>query len=399
MTITDVQCVEYTGHLDAPGGVFADRLRRPTDVYPQFRSQPAQTFTEVAPGRYEIRSIFLHVDTEDGLRGSVAQLSPEQAFLISHTLRPLLLGQDPMATERLWDVLYRSSIHGRRGAGMVALSAVDCALWDLRGQRLGVPAHVLLGGPTRERVPAYASTLGDSLEPAQAMARATELVAQGFGGLKWFPRVGPEDGHAGVDQVVQLFAAVREAVGPGIDLMLDAWSGWDVPFTLAVARATRDLDLAWIEEPLLADQRGGYATLRRRLSEGVRIAGGEHEYTRWGYADLIDNDVLDLYQPDPHWAGGISETVKIMAQISAVGGQLIPHGQSLQCNAALTFAASPALIPQMEYLARLMPMYQHFLRHPITPVAGTISAPTLPGLGMALDEEKIVGSRVLGGEG
>ncbi|HLR95082.1 MAG TPA: enolase C-terminal domain-like protein, partial [Jiangellaceae bacterium] len=213
------------------------------------------------------------------------------------------------------------------------------------------------------------------------------------------PRVGPEDGHGGVDQVVELVGAVRDAVGPGIELMLDAWSGWDLPFTLAVARATRDLDLAWIEEPLLADQRGGYASLRRRLPEGVRIAGGEHEYTRWGYADLIDDDVLDLYQPDPHWAGGISETVKIMAQISAAGGQLVPHGQSLQCNAALTFAASPAVIPQMEYLARLMPMYQHFLRHPITPTAGAISAPTLPGLGMAMDESTIVSSRVLGGEG
>src|SRR5699024_7437773 len=135
-----------------------------------------------------------------------------------------------------------------------------------------------------------------------------------------------------------------------------------------------------------------------RLPEGVRIAGGEHEYTRWGYADLIDDDVLDLYQPDPHWAGGISEPVKIMAQISAAGGQLVPDGQPLQCHAALTFAASPALNPQMEYLARLMPLYQHFLRHPITPAAGAIRAPTLPGLGMVLDEEKVVSSRVLGGE-
>ena len=399
MTIIDVQCVEYTGHLDAPGGVFADRLRRPTDVYPQFRSQPAQTFTEVAPGKYEIRSIFLHVDTDDGLRGSVAQLSAEQAFIISHTLRPLLLGQDPMASERIWDVLHRSSIHGRRGAGMVALSAVDCALWDLRGQRLGVPAHVLLGGPTRDQVPAYASTLGDSLDPAQVAARSNELVAQGYRGLKWFPRVGPEDGHAGVDQVVALVGTVRDAVGPTVDIMLDAWSGWDVPFTLAVARAIRDLGVAWIEEPLLADHRAGYATLRRRLPDGVRIAGGEHEYTRWGYADLIAADVLDLYQPDPHWAGGISETAKIMTQISAAGSQLIPHGQSLQCNAALTFAASPALIPQLEYLTRLMPMYQHFLSHPITTTAGIVPTPTLPGLGMTLDEEKIVSSRILGGQG
>ncbi|ACQ79941.1 Mandelate racemase/muconate lactonizing protein [Beutenbergia cavernae DSM 12333] len=398
MRVTDVTCVEYVSHVEAPEPIFADRLRRPTDVYPEFRARGPQTFREVASGRYEIRSVFLHVDTDTGLRGSTAQLSPEQAFIVSTVLRPLLLGADPLATERLWDVLYRSAIHGRAGAGMTALSAVDCALWDIRGQHLGVPAHVLLGGPTRSEIPAYASTLGDSLEPEHVAARTRELVAQGFAGLKWFPRWGPEDGAAGVESVVELVGTVRDAAGDGVAIMLDAWSGWDVPFTLEVARATRDQGVAWIEEPLLADQLEGYRTLRRRLPDGVRIAGGEHEYTRWGYRELLAADVLDLHQPDPHWAGGISELTKIMALISAAGGQLVPHGQSLQCNAALSFAASPALVPQMEYLARLMPMYQHVLREPVVPVGGVIAAPTAPGLGMTVDPAKVVSSRVIGGD-
>ncbi|WP_163544857.1 enolase C-terminal domain-like protein [Occultella kanbiaonis] len=396
MIITDVRCVEYVGHVDAPEPIFADRLRRPSDVYPEFRAGSAQEFTEVAPGRYEIRSTFLHIETDTGLVGSTAQLSGEQAFIITHTLRPLLLGADPLATERIWDVLYRSSIHGRRGAGMVALSAVDCALWDIRGQHLAVPAHVLLGGPTRTDIPAYVSTLGESLELRRVAARTADLVEQGYRGLKWFPRWGPEDGRAGVDAVVALVGTVRDAAGPDVDIMLDAWSGWDVPFTLEVARATRDLRVAWIEEPLLADQAAGYRTLRSRLPDGVRISGGEHEYGRWGYADLIATDTLDLYQPDPHWDGGISETTKIMALISAAGGQLIPHGQSLQCNAAVSFAASPALIPQMEYLNRLMPMYQHFLAAPIRPLDGRIAAPTQPGLGMAIDPASVVSDRVVG---
>ncbi|MFD6178137.1 MULTISPECIES: enolase C-terminal domain-like protein [unclassified Isoptericola] len=399
MRITDVTCVEYVGHVDAPEPIFADRLRRPTDVYPELRAQGPQVFPEVTPGVAEVRSVFLHVDTDTGLRGSTAQLSPEQAFIVTSVLRPLLLGADPLATERLWDVLYRSAIHGRAGAGMTALSAVDCALWDLRAQHLGVPAHVLLGGPTRDAVPAYASTLGDSLEPAAVAARTRELVARGFRGLKWFPRWGPEDGAAGVDRVVELVGTVRDAAGPGVAIMLDAWSGWDVPFTLDVALATRDLGVAWIEEPLLADQAEGYRALRRRLPDGVRIAGGEHEYTRWGYRELLAADVLDLYQPDPHWAGGISELTKVMALVSAAGAQLVPHGQSLQCNAALTFAASPALVPQMEYLTRLMPMYQHFLAEAIVPADGAIHAPTGPGLGMAVDPAKVVATRVLGGGG
>ncbi len=308
-------------------------------------------------------------------------------------LRPLLLGADPLAIEKIWDLAYRSSIHGRKGAGMTALSAVDCALWDIRGRHFGVPAHVLLGGPTRAQIPAYVSTLGDPLVPSEVAERTRELCAAGFAGLKWFPRWGPEDGAAGVDAVVELVTEVRQAAGPGVDIMLDAWSSWDIPFTLAVARATQNLGLTWIEEPLPADQLAGYRTLRARLPEGVQIVGGEHEYTRWGFSELIAADVLDLYQPDPHWAGGISETVKIMALVSAAGGRVIPHGQSLQCNAAVSFAAPPSLVPTMEYLNRLMPLYQHFLANPIVPVGGMIDAPVLPGLGMDLDESAILQTR------
>jgi L-rhamnonate dehydratase len=396
MIITDVTCVEYVGHVEREEPIFADRLRRPTDCYPEFRAIPAQRFPEVADHTYEVRSILLHIDTDAGIRGSTAQLSPEQAAIVVNVLRPLLLGKDPIAVERLWDVMYRSAIHGRAGAGMTALSAVDCALWDIRGQAFEVPAHVLLGGPTRSDVEVYVSTLGDSLEPDAVAKRTRELVADGVRATKWFPRWGPEDGREGIEAVVELVGTVRDAGGPGMEIMLDAWSGWDVPFTLAVAAATRDLGLAWIEEPLLADLSEGYRSLRRRLPEGVRIVGGEHEYTRWGYQRLLADDVLDLYQPDPHWAGGISELTKIAALISAVGGQLIPHGQSMQCNAALTFAAAPTLVPRMEYLARLMPIYQHFLAEPIVPAGGRVALPSAPGLGMALAEQNIVDSRPVG---
>jgi L-alanine-DL-glutamate epimerase-like enolase superfamily enzyme len=396
MKISDIRCVEYTGSMPADGPFWADRLRRPTDLYPEFAatgpSQPAQA----EDGGHQVRTIFLHVDTDDGRTGSTAVLSPEQAAVITTGLKPLLIGADVLATERIWDICYRGSIHGRKGVGMVALSAVDCALWDLRGQHFGVPVHVLLGGPTRESVPAYCSMLGDSLEPAAVAAATEQKVAEGFTGLKWFPRWGPNDGVAGVDKVVELVGTVRDAAGPGLDIMLDAWSSWDIPFTVAVVRATEGLGLRWIEEPLLADDASGYRVLRQRVGGRTEIVGGEHEYTRWGFARLIEDGALDLYQPDPHWAGGISELLKISALISAAGAQLIPHGQSLQCNAALTFAAAPALIPQMEYLHRLMPSYQHFLAAPIAPVFGRIAAPALPGLGMELRTGRILASRTIG---
>lgn len=395
MRITDVRCVEYVGAL--PGGepFWRDRLRRPVDLYPEFAARGPQQLPDLANCELEVRQIFLHVDTDEGITGTTAVLSPEQAHAVSTTLRPLLLGADPLAGERVWDLAYRSAIHGRAGTGMLAVSAMDCALWDIRGQHFGVPAYVLLGGPTRDTVPAYASTLGDSLDLDDVRARTRELRALGFGGVKWFPRWGPNDGHAGVDKVVQLVVAIREAGGDDLEIMLDAWNSWDIPFTVAVARETEHLRVRWIEEPLLPDDSAGFKSLRALVGGRTQIAGGEHEYTRWGIARLLRDDLLDLYQADPHWGGGISEMTRIGSLVSAAGRQFIPHGQSLQCNAALTFASSPALIPEMEYLLRLGPLYQHFLAEPIGPENGVIHAPRATGLGMRLNDEAIRDSRPL----
>ncbi|HEY9440853.1 MAG TPA: enolase C-terminal domain-like protein [Streptomyces sp.] len=390
MRITDVRCVEYTGSLAHPNPLWEERLRRPNDIYPEKAAAGPVQPPVRDDGGLEVRAIFLHIDTDEQITGSTAVLSAEQAHTVLTVLRPQLLGADPLATERIWDLGYRSMIHGRAGTGMLALSAVDCALWDIRGRHFGVPAHVLLGGPTRDDVPAYLSTLGDSLAIEDVKRRTGELVAAGYGGVKWFPRSGPGDGHRGVDKVVELVAAVREVGGPDLDIMLDAWSSWDIPFTLDVARECEALRLRWIEEPLPADDTAGYASLRRRLGGRVQISGGEHEYTRWGIARLLRDDLLDVYQADPHWGGGISEMTRVAALVSAAGRQFIPHGQSPQCNAALTFSAGPGLIPEMEYLRRLGPLYQHFLADPITPVNGRVAAPTTTGLGMRLADDRIL---------
>ncbi|WP_166347653.1 enolase C-terminal domain-like protein [Phytoactinopolyspora limicola] len=397
MRITDVRCVTYVGELKHPEPFWTDRLRRPTDVYPEFARIGAADLRRLGPDRYEVRSTFLHVDTDAGITGSTAQISADQAHIIQGTLRELLVGADPLATERIWDVAYRSSIHARRGAGMLALSAVDCALWDIRGQHFGVPAHVLLGGPTRTEVPIYVSTLGTGLGEADVRRATRAVVGAGGSGIKWFPRVGPPDGAAGVRAVAELVETVRDEGGEDLDIMLDAWSSWDVMFTVDVARAVRDARVCWIEEPLNTDDAAGYRRLRDHLGGDVAIAGGEHEYGRWGFAALTADAVFDVYQPDPHWAGGISEVAKIGTLLSAAGAVMIPHGQSMQCNAALAFSSSPALTPRMEYLDKLAPLYQHFLAHPLVPTGGVIEVPTLPGLGMELDPDRVLAAEPLGG--
>ncbi|MGH3586744.1 MAG: hypothetical protein ACRDQ0_10515, partial [Pseudonocardia sp.] len=176
MTITDVRCVRYVGELAHPEPFWRERLRRPGDLYPEFAAAGATDLPRTGPDRYRVESIFLHIDTDDGITGSTAHISADQAHVVLGTLRPLLLGADPLAVERVWDLAYRSSIHARRGLGMLALSAVDCALWDIRGQHFGVPSHVLLGGPTRDRIPVYVSTLGDALDPASVRATTRAVV-------------------------------------------------------------------------------------------------------------------------------------------------------------------------------------------------------------------------------
>lgn len=395
MKIIDVRCVEYEGRMDGTRDFWPERLRQPTDVYPEYSTVGPSQLRRDEDGNTIVTALFLHIDTDSGLVGSTAAINVNTAAVVLHDLRSHLIGLDPLATEKVWDICYRAMIHGRRGVGMMAASAVDCALWDIKGKHFGVPAHVLAGGPTRESVPAYVSTLGSPLEPESVRAEVTEMAARGYRGTKWFPRWGPEHGRAGVDKVVELVGTIRDAGGPDLEIMLDAWSTWDVPFTVEVAKATEGLRLAWIEEPLLADDAQGYRALRQLIGGRTRIVGAEHEYNRWGFARLVEEGTLDLYQADPQWAGGISEMIKIGAVVSAGGGQLIPHGQSMQCNAAVTFAASPALIPQAEYLRRHSVLYQHFLANPIRPVDGLIAAPTLPGLGVELDESKILARRTV----
>lgn len=399
MEITAVRCVAYTGTMEHPGEFWEERLIRPVDVYPRFRDEGPWPMRRAGDAGYRLTSTFVHVETDDGVSGTGGPITQEQAHLIERGIAPLLVGEDPLATERLWDVLYRYCVHGRKGVETHAISALDCALWDLKGRHFGVPVYVLLGGPVRDAIPAYASALGYSLEPDRVRERAADIVDQGFTATKWFPRYGPGDGRAGIERNVALVAALREAVGPGVDIMVDAWMSWDVPYTLRMAELLAEYEPRWIEEPVLPDKIESYAEIRRRIgwASGNRIllAGGEHEYTRWGIHELLRAGAVDVCQPDTYWAGGITEMLKIAALASAYDVQLIPHGHSVPANAHFSFAQPPALVPICEYLLKWNVLHQWFLAHPVRPSGGVVSPPDRPGLGMELDEDKIESRREL----
>jgi L-alanine-DL-glutamate epimerase-like enolase superfamily enzyme len=391
--ITELRLVQVSGSMEFSGEFWEDRLIRPIDVYPEFKAEGATHMPRTADGRYRMQSIFLELHTDDGPVGIGGPISREQAFLIDTEMRPFIEGADALAHEVLWDKLYRASVHGRKGVTMMAISAIDCAMWDLKGRWANAPVYRLLGGPTRTEIPAYASALGYSIEPARAAERARGFVEQGYRATKWFFRDGPADGRAGMQRNVELVRVLRDAVGPDVDIMLDCWMSWDVPYTVEMAERLEEYRPRWIEEPVLPDKISSYAAIRQQVR--IPISGGEHEYTRWGLKELMDAEAVDVLQPDIYWAGGITEMLKICALASTYDLPVIPHGHSTPASAHLIASQSISTCPLLEYLVKWNEVHQFFLKTPLKPDKGVVHLRDTPGIGMDLDEAKIEERRVL----
>ncbi len=298
------------------------------------------------------------------------------------------MGRDPIAHELLWDQMHRLMVHGRQGSTMLAISAVDCALWDLKGRWLGQPVYRLLGGPTRHDVPAYASMLGFAVRDlGRVQARAQEYKEKGYAAQKWFFRHGPMSGADGLRANVAMVRTLRESLGEDYDIMLDCWQSFDQAYAEALAERIEEFRPRWLEEAVMPDRIESYARLRERIR--IPLAGAEHEYTRWGFKRFIDAGALDVLQPDIYWAGGLSEVLKITALATTADLIVIPHGHSSPAGIHYSLAQSPIHTPYQEYLVKWNAINQHFLADPIVPDGGVIRANEEPGMGMVLDADKV----------
>jgi L-rhamnonate dehydratase len=242
---------------------------------------------------------------------------------VDQYLTPLLVGQNPWDIEFLWQHMYRNTMaFGRKGVGMTAISAVDIALWDLLGKVVKQPVFRLLGGRTKARIPVYASRLySTGLE--NMAAEALRYKADGYKAMKLRFGWGPNDGAAGMQRNVELVRAVRDAVGDEIDVMADAYMGWTLDYAKRMLPLLEPFHLRWLEEPVIPDDVRGYAELR---SYGrVPIAGGEHEFTIYGFRDLLEAHALDYIQFDTNRVGGISQARKICALAEAFSMPVVPH--------------------------------------------------------------------------
>ena len=350
---------------------------------------------------YERRGAMLvEVVAEDGASGWGEAFGPARltAAIIAH-YRPLLLGQDAFATEALWQSLYNAlRDHGQKGLPIEALSAVDIALWDLKGRCLGLPVHRLMGGPLRTRVQAYATGFyrkraGDPLD--YLVQEARDRVAAGFTGLKL--KLG-----FGLDADASLCRAVRAAVGDGVAIMVDANHAYDATAAIALGRRIEALDIAWFEEPVPPEDLAGYQAVRAALT--IPVAGGEAEFTRWGFRAIIAGGMVDILQPDVCAAGGLSECKKIADMASAFGMRVNPHvwgtavglAASLQLLAVLPHnpPALQPLEPLLEFDCSEHPARMAVVTTPIVQRDGWVAVPDGPGLGIEIDRAGLERYRV-----
>ena len=286
--------------------------------------------------------LIVEVFTDTGHVGiGNAALAPRVAKeIIDVYLQPLLLGKDPFDTEFLWQHMYRQTMaFGRKGIGMVAISAVDIALWDILGKATNQPVFKLLGGRTKRTIPVYASKLySQKLE--NLAAEANDYKSQGYKAMKMRFGWGPMDGAAGMQRNIELLKTIRDVIGYEIDLMADAYMGWTLDYARRMLPLLEPFQLRWLEEAVIPDDIGGYAALK---SLGlVPIAGGEHEFTAYGFRELLERKAVDYIQFDTNRVGGITQARKVAALAEAFSVPVIPHaGQMHNFHVVMASFNSP----------------------------------------------------------
>jgi len=315
------------------------------------------------------------VTAEDGTWGlGMASYGRPVVSVINDHLAPLLVGEPCMAIERLWDLMFRLvSPYSAAGLASYAISAVDLALWDLKGKLLGQPVYALLGGPARDRQFCYA-TGNDTDWHLELGFRATKLACP----------YGPVDGDAGAARTEELVARTRELVGGDVELMLDCWMALDLEFAVRLAERLRPHRLRWVEDCLIPEDLDGLVHLRRRLP-WMGLATGEHWYATQPFAFAAAHRAVDVFQPDIHWVGGATACVKIAHLAEAAGIVVSPHaGMNTPYGQHVCFAMPN--IPWGEFFMGSAPgvPLEETVRIPgmVVPKDGYLVPNDAPGFGM-----------------
>jgi len=346
---------------------------------------------------YDTRTaMVVEIETDAGLIGWGECYGPARmTAAVVQGVAPWLIGEDPLRTDYVWQMIYaRLRDHGQKGVVIEGLSGIDIALWDIKGKHFGVPAHLLLGGPLRAEVQTYATGLyrRKSGDPLRYLAKeAAGYVIEGFKAVKL--KVG-----FGVEEDAAVTRAVREAIGPDVGLMVDANHAYDAVAAIRLGRMIEPYNIEWFEEPVPPEDVAGYRAVKAALS--IPVAGGECEFTRFGFRDLLVSRAIDIIQPDTCAAGGLSECKKIADMAEAFGVRYNPHvwgtgiaiAASLQLLAVLpahTPVSLAPIQPMLEFDRTEHPIRQSLLVQPIEHAAGIVRVPDGPGLGIEVDRDAL----------
>lgn len=342
---------------------------------------------------------FVKVTASNGATGwgeTDADNAPLMAAFIQNGLAEKAIGQDPWNGEKIWDTMFFANHdQGPGGALANAIAGIDIALWDLKGRMLGLPVHQLLGGMYRDRIRVYGSfgvRGGRAMTAEQAAAQAAKFVKRGFTAVKLRMQIRESNQNPDPDPTLVYARAVRAAIGPDIDFLVDINNGYTVARASEVGKRLRDeLNVMFLEEPCSDQVHSETAAAVRALD--MPVIAGEKEYTRWQLRELITMGNPDILNPDTIKAGGLTEMKKIAAIAQAYGKPIICHNTrpTLGTAASLHFVASiPNCGPLMEFVD--VDNFQElmgFMRNNARYEAGYLFVPTAPGLGIEPDEEKI----------
>lgn len=360
-------------------------------------------FTSSRGWLYKTRgSCIVEIETADGIVGWGECYGPSavsKAYIESQ-FAPRIIGRDAFDVEVIWEDLYnRVKDYGGRGMVTSAMSGIDIALWDIIGKTVNKPVHKLIGGAFRTEVACYATGLYfidmDRLID-EAVEEAQGYVAEGFTAVKM--KIGLGDPKLDIRRV----EAVRRAVGDKTRLMVDANHCFTVPQAIRLGRELEKLDVEWFEEPISPEDIDGYVEVTRALD--MAVAGGENEFTRWGFRDLVVRKAMDIVQPDVCAAGGITECKKIATLATTHGVECVPHawGSAIGIAATLHFIASlpdqpPSFRPMpplLEFEQCENPFRDHLSVEPIVQQRGVVQIPTGAGLGIEIDRSVLDRYRV-----
>ena len=385
--IESVEAFVLIGDKDYVGGAGLRPPSRPPDAGRRALADVGDRHICAYPP--QAQSCLVKVTAADGTVGwgeGHAPLGPRATVaVVEDVLAPLLVGEDPMAVELLWERMYGSMrLRGHvAGYQLEAIAGVDIALWDLAGKLLDLPVYRLLGGPFRTALPAYASGVpGRTTE--ERIASCERFIRDGYTAIK------ASIGRGDVNEDVAVVAALAEAVGGRADLLVDAHGAYSSHTALVVGRELERLGVRWLEDPLPPEDVDGYVVLSAALT--MPVAAGETECTRWQFEERLARRAVDVILPDICRAGGITEGRKIATVADVHNVQWCAHvsmGTSVHVAAAAHLAAASANFLIFEFSSTPNPIGENLLTAPLHPERGILRVPDGPGLGITFDEAKL----------